>query len=99
MLPRPVVATPTVAGVPVPVLGGCGDAVDAPPLPHAASASTVSATIAPPREVWAGLRVVIGPCWSGDGRAKAPCCVGAVAGVPRSADRRRVASVSPALLP
>src|SRR4051812_39989782 len=47
MLPSDVLVTPTVAGAPVLVFGGC--AVEAPPpLPQAASASTASATVAAP---------------------------------------------------
>jgi hypothetical protein len=52
MFPSVVLVTPTVAGVPVLVLGGCEDALDVldvpPLLPQAASTSPASATIAPP---------------------------------------------------
>src|SRR5438876_110200 len=60
MWPSEVLVTRTVAGVPVLVFGGCTDAVEEelPLLPHAASASPGSATIAPPaRKVRTDLRV------------------------------------------
>jgi hypothetical protein len=62
MLPSEVLVTPTVAGVPALVFGGCAAAVEEEPplLPQAAIASPASATIAPlARKVRADLRGIM----------------------------------------
>jgi hypothetical protein len=62
MLPSDVLVTPTVAGVPELVFGGCADADEEEPplLPQAASVSPASATIAPlARKVRADLRGIM----------------------------------------
>src|SRR3954468_14830821 len=100
MFPSEVLVTPTVAGVPAPVLGGCTDAVgepdaveEPPLLPQAASVSPASATIAPlARKVRADLRgIMIRSFGWGE--------VGRSCHLSRSADRRGAASVNPASAP
>src|SRR5882762_10908815 len=105
MFPSEVLVTPTVAGVPELVFGGCTDAVEEPPLlPQAASASPASATIAAPaRKVPTDLRVFMIRSF-GRGIIEQTFCSALVAASrfvapsyvhrPRSAHCARVASVT-----